>query len=333
MIEIQDVSKTFRTARGDTAAVTGVGLSVRRGEVFGVIGPSGAGKSTLIRLINRLETPDSGRVVVDGEDVTAMSPERLRAHRRRVGMIFQHFGLLSSRTAAGNVAFPLELAGELSAGEIRTRTAEALKRVGLSEHARKYPAQLSGGQKQRVGVARALATGPDILLCDEATSALDPESTRSLLTLIADLNRELGLTVVLISHEMDVIRRVCDRVAVLDAGRVVESGTVADVFLAPSHATTRQLVREADLSDTEETARAEAAGRKLYRLTLRGEAAAQPVLARLAREEGVDFSVVSGRISRIKDTPYAQMTVAFEGPGVEAALKALNRDGVTLEAL
>jgi D-methionine transport system ATP-binding protein len=240
---LQDLCR--RPATGGAAALSGVSLSVAPGEVFGVIGASGAGKSTLIRLINGLEKPSGGKVVVDGDDVAALGVEGLRALRRRVGMIFQHFNLLSSKTVAGNVAFPLKLAGRPDA-EVKARTAELLERVGLTDFAGKYPAQLSGGQKQRVGIARALATGPKVLLCDEATSALDPETTEQILDLVSGLNRELGLTIVLITHEMDVVRRVCDRVAVLEGGKVVEAGAVEEVFLHPASATARRFVMEAD---------------------------------------------------------------------------------------
>ncbi|WP_010160665.1 methionine ABC transporter ATP-binding protein [Sphingomonas sp. PAMC 26617] len=239
MIELIDVAKRFDASA--TPALDGVSLSVARGEVFGVIGPSGAGKSTLIRLINALERPSAGRVEIDGIDIGTLPAAGLRALRQRIGMIFQNFGLLSSRTVADNVAFPLKLAG-VPAAERKARVAELLDRVGLADHAAKYPAQLSGGQKQRVGIARALATGPDILLCDEATSALDPEATRSVLALLRQLNQELGLTIVLITHEMDVVRAVCDRVAVLEQGRVVESGRVDTVFAEARHAATQRML-------------------------------------------------------------------------------------------
>ncbi|MBD8735678.1 methionine ABC transporter ATP-binding protein [Sphingomonas sp. CFBP 13706] len=240
MIRLRDVSKTYPAS--DAAALDGVSLEIPAGGVFGVIGQSGAGKSTLIRLINALERPTSGRVEVDGIDVADLSAAELRALRRRIGMIFQNFGLLSSRTVAANVAFPLVLAGVAKATR-ESKVAALLDRVGLSDHAAKYPAQLSGGQKQRVGIARALATDPDILLCDEATSALDPETTRSVLTLLRDLNRDLGLTIVLITHEMDVVRYVCDRVAVLERGQVVETGTVTDIFANAAHPATRRMLQ------------------------------------------------------------------------------------------
>jgi D-methionine transport system ATP-binding protein len=239
MIRLVDVEKRYAGSGG--AALAGVSLEVVRGEVFGVIGQSGAGKSTLIRLINALERPTAGRVEVDGIDVASLAPAALRVLRRRIGMIFQNFGLLSSRTVAANVAFPLKLA-DMPRAERDAKVAALLDRVGLTPYADKYPAQLSGGQKQRVGIARALATDPDILLCDEATSALDPETTRQVLALLRDLNRDLGLTIVLITHEMDVVRASCDRVAVLEQGRGVETGAVTDIFAAPSHPATRRML-------------------------------------------------------------------------------------------
>lgn len=319
MIRIEGVSKSF----GGPAALAGVDLEIARGEVFGIIGRSGAGKSTLVRLINGLERPDTGIVSVDGIDVASLAGEPLRALRRRVGMIFQSFGLLGSRTVADNVAMPLRVAGVASA-EIVARVPALLDRVGLADLGDRYPAQLSGGQKQRVGIARALATGPDVLLCDEATSALDPETTRSVLALIADLNRELGLTIVLITHEMDVVRQVCDRVAVLHAGRVVETGTVADVFLTPSAAETRALLTEAG---EERDAQVAAFPGRVVTLTLHGDAVADPVLSRVARETGVDFAILGGRVGRLKDAGYSQLTLGLSGGDTNAAISALETHG------
>jgi len=329
VITFQDVSKTYAGggAKDDgRAALSGVDLSVAPGEVFGVIGASGAGKSTLIRLINGLEKPSGGKVVVDGDDVAALGVEGLRSLRRRVGMIFQHFNLLSSKTVAGNVAFPLKLAGKPDA-EVKARTAELLARVGLSDFANKYPAQLSGGQKQRVGIARALATGPKVLLCDEATSALDPETTEQILELISNLNRELGLTIVLITHEMDVVRRVCDRVAVLEGGRVVESGPVEQVFLHPASATARRFVTEAE----GEPGEGAVVGGRVVRLTFKGEATYKPILGAVARETGVDYSILGGRIHRLRETPYGQLTLSLTGGDVEAAIRRFQADGVRVD--
>lgn len=322
MISFQSVGKTF--ARASAPALHDVSLGIAPGEVFGVIGQSGAGKSTLIRLINGLELPSAGRVVTDGEDVGALDAAGLRALRRRIGMIFQHFNLLASKTVAANVAFPLKVAG-LPARHVETRVAELLARVGLSDHAAKYPAQLSGGQKQRVGIARALASDPKILLCDEATSALDPQTTEQILDLLAQLNRELGLTIVLITHEMEVIRRVCHRVAVLDAGQVVESGEVAKVFLHPQHAVTRRLVADAA------GLAGEGAPEGALRLTFRGASTYEPILGRIARDTGVDYSILAGRIDRIRDEPYGQLLVSLVGGDVALARQRLEAAGVRVE--
>ncbi len=325
-IELIDLVKTFDSGSGEHPAVRGVSLRIGAGEVFGVIGESGAGKSTLIRLINLLERPTAGQVLIDGEDAAALNPEGLRRLRRRVGMIFQHFSLLSSKTVAENVAFPLRLEGRLGPDAIKARVAELLGRVGLTGHANTYPSKLSGGQKQRVGIARALACGPTVLLCDEATSALDPETTRQVLDLLAQLNRELGLTIVLITHEMDVVRRVCDRVAVLDAGRVVETGDVVDVFLGARHAVTRRLLGQDDEPPPP------GAGRKV-RLTYRGEAAHAPFLSRIARETGVDFSLHSGRVAQIKGEPYGQLTLSLDGDQVDLALARFEAAGIRVTEL
>ena len=334
MIRFIDVHKSYRVDGREIPALQPLSLDIADGEVFGVIGHSGAGKSTLIRLVNLLERPSGGQVLVDGVNMTALDQAALRRQRQRIGMIFQHFNLLDSQTVADNVAFPLRLAGERDAGTIRARVDELLARVGLQAHAGKYPSQLSGGQKQRVGIARALANRPSILLCDEATSALDPQTTASVLQLLAEINRELKLTIVLITHEMDVVRRVCDRVAVLDAGRVVEAGPVADVFLHPRHPTTRRFVDEA-LPEEAATAQAPFArvpGR-LLRLSFRGEATWTPALGRVMRETGVDFNILAGRIDRIKELPYGQLTVALQGANADHALAVLRTAGIDVEEL
>ena len=241
MIEIRNLSQRFAGPRGWVEALHNVNLTIPAGEVFGIIGRSGAGKSTLVRTINLLTRPSEGSVIVDGRDLTTLPAAQLRAARRDIGMIFQHFNLLSSRTVFDNVALPLELAG-MKRDEIEATVLPLLELVGLTTQKDRYPAQISGGQKQRVGIARALASKPKVLLSDEATSALDPETTRSILDLLREINRELGLTIVLITHQMDVIKQVCDRVAVLDAGRVVEEGKVVDVFMQPHHEVTRALI-------------------------------------------------------------------------------------------
>jgi D-methionine transport system ATP-binding protein len=334
VIEFHNVHKTYRVTGREIPALHPTSLRVEDGQVFGLIGHSGAGKSTLLRLINRLETPSGGQIIVDGEDVTAFDANALRGFRRQVGMIFQHFNLLASRTVADNVGMPLTLAGDMTRSQIDTRVAELLERVGLSDHAKKYPTQLSGGQKQRVGIARALATKPKILLCDEATSALDPQTTASVLQLLAEINRELKLTIVLITHEMDVIRRVCDYVAVMDAGKIVEQGPVADVFLHPQHPTTKRFVQEDDQVDEGELRDdfAHVQGR-IVRLTFQGESTYAPLLGTVARETGVDYSILAGRIDRIKDTPYGQLTLAITGGDMEAAFARFTAADVHMEVL
>jgi len=328
MIRLEGVTRRYRSAAGERVALDSADLHVAKGEVFGVVGRSGAGKSTLIRTINRLETPDAGKVFVDGQEITALNPAELRAARRRIGMIFQHFNLLNAKTIAQNVAFPLRLEGRPEV-EVKARTAELLERLGLSEHANKHPAQLSGGQKQRVGIARALACGPGVLLCDEATSALDPETTEEILTLLDGLNRDLGLTIVLITHQMEVVRRVCDRVAVLKDGRIVEQGATADVFLHPQHPVTRAMLAEGEEAFD---ASVVPVGARLAKLTFRGASTYEPELSRVARSVGVDYSILSGRISRIRGEPYGQLVVAFTGGDAEAAVTQLTARGVMVEA-
>jgi D-methionine transport system ATP-binding protein len=334
VIRFIDIHKSYRVDGRDIPALEPFSLEIADGEVFGIIGHSGAGKSTLIRLINLLERPSGGRILIEDTEITALSDEALRIARQRIGMIFQHFNLLSSQTVTENIAFPMRLAGTKDAKTIRARVDELLQRVGLTAHANKYPSQLSGGQKQRVGIARALANHPSILLCDEATSALDPQTTASVLELLAEINRELKLTIVLITHEMDVVRRVCDRVAVLDAGHIVEHGSVADVFLHPQHATTRRFVNEA-LPEEAASAnvRYEHVPGRLLRLSFRGEATWSPTLGRVTRDTGVDFNILAGRIDRIKDLPYGQLTLAMQGTNVDEALRALREAGIEVEEL
>jgi len=334
VIQFERVHKTYQVGGREITALEPCDLYIPQGQIFGLIGHSGAGKSTLLRLINRLENPSAGRILVDNEDVTAMDAKALRQFRQRLGMIFQHFNLLSSKTVADNVAMPLRLAGSYSTTQIRERVAMLLDRVGLSSHAQKYPAQLSGGQKQRVGIARALSTNPSILLCDEATSALDPQTTAQVLQLLNELNRELNLTVVLITHEMDVIRRVCDQVAVMDAGHIVEQGQVSDLFLHPKHPTTRRFVYEAEHVDEQELSRdfAQVQGR-IVRLTFKGEATYAPLLGQVARQSGVDYSILSGRIDHIRNTPYGQLTLSLVGGDADVAIQQLKAAQVTVEVI
>ncbi|NYT65576.1 ATP-binding cassette domain-containing protein [Alcaligenaceae bacterium] len=333
MIRLENIHKTYVSPGRVSHALAGVDLHIRQGEVFGIIGRSGAGKSTLIRMLNLLEQPTQGKVWVDGQDITQLNSVQLRTFRQGVGMVFQHFNLLGSRTVLDNVRFPLKLAGLNKTQQVQ-RAQEVLALVGLSEHTHKYPRQLSGGQQQRVGIARALANRPGLLLCDEATSALDPETTQSVLKLLVDINKSLGLTIVLITHSMDVIRTVCDRVAVIDAGLIAEYGDVTDVFLHPKHAVTQSLLSESGMDADSWRDMAQGVQGRLLRLSFRGDATAQPMLSRVSRALNLDLSILQGAVGRIKDTPYGQLVVAVEGDVPQDELSAMfAAEGVECEVL
>ena len=290
MISVKHVFKTFGSGSAATTALDDVSLEVARGEIFGVIGQSGAGKSTLIRAINLLERPSSGTVTVDGEELTRLLPDQLRLARRKIGMVFQHFNLLAGRTAQGNVELGLEIIGMTSA-ERRRRSLEILDLVGLADKAGAYPAELSGGQKQRVGIARALAGNPKILLSDEATSALDPETTRSILDLVKTINVQLGLTVLLITHEMDVVKRVCDSAAMLENGRILEQGPIVSLISTPGSRLAHELFPLGDVPPHP--------GNTVIEITFSGGSADRPVIAQLARSYGLDVSILGAAVETI----------------------------------
>ncbi len=333
-IALRHARKTYPARRGHNAvtALNDVTLDVKTGRILGVIGPSGAGKSTLIRLVNGLETLTSGSLHLFGQDVTRLSENEWRAARRGIGMIFQHFNLLSSRTVFDNIAFPLEIAGADRA-TITTRVESLLALVGLTDKAQRYPAELSGGQKQRVGIARALATEPAILLCDEATSALDPETTQSILALLRQINRDLGVTILVITHEIPVIKDLCDDVAVIENGTIIETGPVFDVFTAPRHATTARFVQS--VASVEVPAylqarlrqRPERDGIALLHVGFTGENATSPVISRLTTTLGSDINIVAGRIDTIGDKPFGSLLIALPADTAtrEAALSALRK--------
>ena len=327
MIELEHLSKRFRTQEAEVAALDDVSLSVRDGEIFGVIGLSGAGKSTLVRCINLLERPDSGRVLVDGRDLSAMKPDELRRARKSISMVFQGFHLLMQRTALENVCFPLELAG-LKKEAARRRAAELLELVELPDRAGAYPAQLSGGQKQRVAIARALASDPKVLLCDEATSALDPKTTRAILELLKKLNRELGVTVVVITHEMRVVEQICSRVAILDKGRVQEVGPVSEVFSNPQSDAGRRLV----LPEGEKIH--VLPENRLVRLVFNGASASEPIVASLAAEQGILLNILSADTRSIGEKTFGSMVLGLPKDETEAARALLylrEISGVTAE--
>lgn len=315
MIEFKQAVKTFQIGKREVTAVNDVSLSVAQGEIFGIIGFSGAGKSTLLRLVNMLERPTTGSIQVQGVDLASLSQKDLRKLRRRIGMIFQNFNLFTSRTVAGNVAYPLKLA-KGSKRDVTARVAELLDFVGLSDKAKDYPEQLSGGQKQRVGIARALATSPDILICDEATSALDPDTTADILRLLKKVNKELGITILLITHEMHVIQEICDRVAVMESGEVIESGSVFDTFTNPQHPTTRRFIQSVQQDLPSDALLREwrgKGGRKLYRVIFKGEVASDPVLSRLTQKFGVNFNIVYGSIRELQEKLFGNLLVSFDG--------------------
>ena len=317
MIQLQNVTKDFGEGEGQIHAVHNISLTIEDGEIFGIIGLSGAGKSTLVRCINLLERPTSGRVIVDGKEMTALSEKELRLARRNVTMIFQSFNLLMQRTCLGNICFPMELSG-VSRAKARSRARELLELVGLSSKADAYPAQLSGGQKQRIAIARALATDPKVLLCDEATSALDPTTTASILSLLKDLNRKLGVTVVVITHQMSVIEEICSRVAILDGGVVAEQGAVEDIFSHPTTDAARRLVYPNGASIQQYPA-----GTHAVRVAFDGGTAYQPLIASLAIDCGVKVNILGADTRNIDGKAFGTMLLGLPDDPNDAA-KALS---------
>jgi D-methionine transport system ATP-binding protein len=318
MIRVEALSRLY-PATNKSAAVTAlkdVDINIGAGEIYGIVGRSGAGKSTLLRTINGLERPTSGRAVVDDVDMAKLDGYALRAQRRKIGMIFQHFNLLSSRTAYANVALPLEFAG-VDRRAIKTRVESLLDLVGLSDKRDRYPVELSGGQKQRVGIARALATEPKVLLSDEATSALDPETTRSILALLHEINRRLGLTILLITHEMFVIKEICDRVAVMEGGAIIEEGEVYDVVTRPRTATARSFLGALSSGEipsglaTRLRPAADGASAVALRLKFIGPRATEPILSRLTRERGIEVAVLQAQVDEIGGRPFGSMIVTL----------------------
>lgn len=348
MIDLQHITQEYKTSdgKGTFYACKDVNVHIQPGDIFGIIGRSGAGKSTLVRCINLLNRPTQGKVIVDGKDLTQMSDAELRAERRQIGMIFQHFNLLSSRTVYDNVALPLELVNTPK-DKIREKVMPLLELVGLTEHASKYPSQLSGGQKQRVGIARALSSDPKILLSDEATSALDPETTQATLQLLKKINKELGLTIVMITHEMDVVKQICNRVVVMNKGVVVEEGDVIDVFRDPKSEVTQAMLGSAlaarslpqpmiarvkKLLQTERPN-----GRKLHlmRLTFVGNSTTDPVLSKACSLFNLDFNILLGQIDEIQNESYGTLTLVIEGTpeNFKQAVDYIASKGVRVEEL
>lgn len=345
MIKLDHITQTYKTPEGrEFKALDDVSIEIRPGEIFGIIGRSGAGKSTLVRCINLLNRPSEGTVTVDGKNLTELSEDELRESRRSIGMIFQHFNLLSSRTVYDNVALPLELVGTPK-NVIREKVEPLLKLVGLTEHAHKYPSQLSGGQKQRVGIARALTNDPKVLLSDEATSALDPETTVATLALLKRINKELGLTIVMITHEMQVVKQICERVVVMNYGKIVEQGKVVDIFMSPQHETTKALIGNvmardmpASILDRFRKARenhpnSDAA--YLLRLAFSGNEVTRPVISECSRRFNLDFNILRGTVDDVQGQTLGSLTVLIEAESsvfIEA-VNFLRENGVVVEEI
>ena len=345
MIKLDHITQTYKTPEGrEFKALDDVSIEIRPGEIFGIIGRSGAGKSTLVRCINLLNRPSEGTVTVDGKNLTELSEDELRESRRSIGMIFQHFNLLSSRTVYDNVALPLELVGTPK-NVIREKVEPLLKLVGLTEHAHKYPSQLSGGQKQRVGIARALTNDPKVLLSDEATSALDPETTVATLALLKRINKELGLTIVMITHEMQVVKQSCERVVVMNYGKIVEQGKVVDIFMSPQHETTKALIGNvmardmpASILDRFRKARENHPNSDavyLLRLAFSGNEVTRPVISECSRRFNLDFNILRGTVDDVQGQTLGSLTVLIEAESsvfIEA-VNFLRENGVVVEEI
>jgi len=323
MIEIKNLSKTFALADGNVDALKDVNLTINDGDIYGIIGMSGAGKSTLVRCINMLERPTTGEVIIDGTDITKLTPKELRAKRRDITMIFQGFNLLMQKNCLRNICFPLELEG-VNKSEAKKKAMELLDLVGLKEKANAYPAQLSGGQQQRIAIARALATNPKVLLCDEATSALDPNTTASILELIRDINQKLGITVIIITHQMSVVESVCNRVAILDNGIVAEQGDVSEVFAHPKSDAARCLVFPE--GNTEGLIKAQD-GEKFIRVVFNGaDATDKPLIATMATELGIAANIAYASTRSISGRTYGSMLLSIPENTLEKAMEYLSKE-------
>lgn len=330
------MTKIFKTKNQNITAVDNVGLNVKKGEIFGVIGYSGAGKSTLIRLLNGLEQPTEGTVTVTGDEISGMTMKELRQKRQKVSMIFQHFNLLWSRTVAENISFPLEIAG-VPKKERQLRVSELIRLVGLEGRENNYPSELSGGQKQRVGIARALSNEPQVLLCDEATSALDPETTDEVLDLLVDITKKMNLTIVLITHEMHVIRKICDRAAVMENGKVVEVGPVIELFQNPQSNVTKRFVKD-DISDDDHAVAMEEIKEAfptstIVKLTFVGTRTKSPIVSQVIRNYGLDVNILSGNIKQTNQESYGHLYIALDinQETLEQITAEFKKHDVTLE--
>jgi len=335
LIEIRNLSKSYITQKGKVDALNNINLSVNDGEIFGIIGLSGAGKSSLVRCINMLEVPDSGEVLINGRDVTKLKPAELREVRKKIGMIFQHFNILMNSTVYDNIAFPLRIS-KVPEKDIKKRVEHLLEVVELTEKRNVYPAQLSGGQKQRVGIARSLANNPDIILSDEATSALDPTTTESILNLLKSINQQFGITILVITHEMNVIKKLCDKVAVMENGLIVEMGSVIDVFSNPKTVTSKRFLKDMMAELPGGILNGNSSGREeVIRASFVGEITSKPVISQMIKKFDVDANIISGNIENIQNTQVGNLLIKLSGnrESIVAAEKYLVENNVRIEVL
>lgn len=341
MIELKNITKIYNDGDKTVEAVKDASLKVKDGEILGVIGYSGAGKSTLVRCINLLERPTGGEVMVDNKDLTKLSPKELRKVREKIGMIFQHFNLMARRNVFDNVAYPLKGKG-LSKKDIAKKVSSLLELVGLKDKTLAYPSQLSGGQKQRVAIARALANDPEVLLCDEATSALDPETTHSILKLIKEINEKLGLTIVIITHQMEVVKEICQRVIVMEKGKIVEEGDIIQIFTNPKANMTKRFMSTVfhydkvyELIESKEFANQFLENDIVTRLSFVGSSADEAFVSKISRKFKVDASIISGNIEIIQGIPIGNLIIKFSGirEGINGAIKYLNESNIYVEVI
>lgn len=333
-LEVRDLSKYYEQDDRKIYALKDINLSIEKGDIYGIIGESGAGKSTLIRLLASLLKPSNGHILFQGIDISMLEGKSLREFRQNIGMIFQHFNLLTSRTAAENISYPMEIAG-LSKEEREKKSLELLRLVNLSDKQDAHPLQLSGGEKQRVGIARAIATNPEILFCDEATSALDPRSTKEILDLIKNIHQRFGITIILITHEMDVIKRICNKVAVLEKGKIVEQGAVEDLFFDPKHPTTKQFLQSSHHEIPAEFFKDLSPSKKLLRLRFKGKSAGEPLMSQMVKRFDVETNILLGWIDKLRTITIGTLIIELRGlpENIKTALKFLKEQDVHFEEI